>query len=162
LSDASPVSLLVNDFVGRGVFSALAMPSRHRGIEDYRLLWFRGQQMDLQVDSRHARASLARLLPPIAPRSRFDRRLRAWLRSRQAQELPPHRRVDPGRLQASLRNVGGTMRLTLVSKDGDPLLATRKLLHLVNELYLVFLATPECYDWIVEAFDLDPDRPRWP
>jgi hypothetical protein len=162
LSEASPVSLLVNEFVGRGVFSAVAMPPRRRGIEDYRLLWFRGQQMDLQVDSRHARASLERLLPPIVPRSRFDRRLRAWLRSRQAQELPPHRRVDPGTLQASLRNVGGTMRLTLVSRDGDVLLATRKLLHLVNELYLVFLATPECYDWIVEAFDLDPDRPRWP
>jgi hypothetical protein len=77
-------------------------------------------------------------------------------------ELPAHRRLDPEALQARLRNVGGELQLTVVSRAGDPLLAARKLLHLVNEMYLGFLAAPACYDWIVEAFDLDPDNPRWP
>jgi hypothetical protein len=162
LSNAPSVVSLVDQFVARGAFASAALSSRRRGVETYRVTWFRGQQMELQVDLRRARASLARLLPPVAPRSAFDRRLRAWLRSREASELPPHRRLDPNVLGARLRNAGGEMRLTLVSRDGDPVLAVRRLLHLVNELYLVFLASPECYDWIVESFDLDPDRPRWP
>jgi hypothetical protein len=162
LNRAASVGSLIDDFVARGVFSASALPPRRRGIEGYRLVWFRGQQMDLYVDVRRARASLDRLLPPVVPRSGFDRRLRAWLRSREAAEIPSHRRLDPEQLRAGLRNLGGDMQLTLVSQAGDPLLAVRKLLQLVNELYLGFLAAPECYDWIVEAFDLDPDNPRWP
>lgn len=162
MSGASAIGSLIDEFVARGVFTAAAMPSLRRGTEDYRLTWFRGQQMQLRVDLRRARASLERLLPPVAPRSAFDRRLRAWLRARQGKDLPRHRRIDPDALQARWRNVGGEMRLTLVSQRGDAVLAVRRLLHLVNELYLVFLSTPECYDWIVEAFDLDPDRPRWP
>lgn len=162
MNDASSVGALVEEYVARGVFGSAARPSSRRGVEVFRIVWFRGQQMDLTVDTRRARATLHPVLPPVAPRSRFDRSLRAWLRSRQAAALPAHRRLDPGELQVSLRNAGGDMRLSLVSRAGDSALAVRRLLQLVNELYLGFLAAPECYDWIVEAFDLDPDRPRWP
>jgi hypothetical protein len=162
LSHAPSVSSLVDEFVARGIFASAALSARRHGVETYGITWFRGQKMELQVDLRRARVSLDRLLPPVVPRSAFDRRLRAWLRSREAPQLPPHRRLDPDGLEARLRNAGGKMRLTLVSRDGDPALALRRLLHLVNELYLVFLASPECYDWIVESFALDPDRPRWP
>jgi hypothetical protein len=162
LNEASSIGPLLGEFVARGAFGSAAPSSRRRGVEVYRIVWFRGQQMELSVNARQARVSLRHVLPPVTPRSASDRRLRAWLRSREAAELPAHRRLDPRDLRASLRNAGGDMQLTLVSRTGDTVLAVRRLLHLVNELYLGFLATPECYDWIVEAFELDPDRPRWP
>jgi hypothetical protein len=33
------------------------------------------------------------------------------------------------------------------------------LVGLVNEIYLDFLANSLYFDWLVETFDLDPDRP---
>lgn len=162
MSDSASVGALIEDYVGRGVFRAAAQPSSRKGREQYRIVWFRDQRMDLHVDTRRARASLSGVLPSIHPRSKLDRALRAWLRSREAPELPAHRRLDPDQFQAGLRNTAGNIQLTIVSLAHEPTQAVRKLLNLVNELYLDFLAAPARYDWIVEAFDLDPDNPRWP
>jgi hypothetical protein len=162
LNEPSPVGALIEACVGRGVFGAAALPSRKAGRESYRIVWFRDQCMILDVDIPRARASMNGMLPSIEPRSELDRALRAWLRSRQAPDLPAHRRLEPTQFQAGLRNAGGAVRLDVVSKNGDPAQAARRLLTLVNEIYLDFLTTPERYDWITDAFDLDPDNPRWP
>jgi hypothetical protein len=76
--------------------------------------------------------------------------------------LPAHRSIDPLQFKTELRRAGGRLQLTVTSRSGAADEATRKLLRLVNELYLDFLAAPERYDWIVATFDLDPDQPRWP
>jgi hypothetical protein len=162
LNELSSVGALIEAYVGRGVFGAAALPSGKAGRERYRIVWFRNQCMILDVDTRRARASMNGVLPSIEPRSELDRALRAWLRSRQAPDLPAHRRLDPARFQAGLRNTGGAVQLNVVSKNDDPTQAARRLLTLVHEIYLDFLSTPERYDWITEAFDIDPDNPRWP
>jgi hypothetical protein len=162
LSVPTPVGALIDDYVARGVFRAVAVPSATAGCENFRIVWFRNQAMDLAVDARRGRARLRDLLPPIAPRSKLDRELRAWLRSREAPDLPAHRRLDPAQFRTALRHAAGRMELVIASQGGDSALAVRKLLHLVNELYLDFLAAPQRYDWIVETFDLDPDHPQWP
>jgi hypothetical protein len=162
LNERTSVSSLIEDYVARGVFRAAALPSSKAGRELYRIVWFRDQCMDLEVHTPRARASLRGVLPAIEPRSKLDRALRIWLRSREAPQLPAHRRLDRARFQVRLRNAGGNVQLSVVSKSSDPTLALRKLLNLVNELYFDFLAAPERYDWIAEAFELDPDNPRWP
>jgi hypothetical protein len=162
LNEPGSVGALIEAYVGRGVFGAAALPAGKAGRESYRIVWFRNQCMILDVDTRRARASMNGVLPSIEPRSKLDRALRAWLRSRQAPDLPAHRRLDPAQFQAGLRNAGGAVQLNVVSKSNDPTQAARRLLTLVNEIYLDFLATPERYDWVNEAFDLDPDNPRWP
>ena len=48
--------------------------------------------------------------------------------------------------------------LVLKIKDGDGEYAVRKLIHLVNEIYLTFLADGKYFDYLVETFNLDPDR----
>jgi hypothetical protein len=162
LNEPASVSALIENYVARGVFRAAALPSTRSGRETYRIRWFRNQTMHLDVDVPAGRVRLSDVLPPIAPRSKLDRALRAWLRSRESPELPAHRRLDPAQFQAGMRNAGGSVRFSVVSKTDDPTGAARKLLNLVNELYLDFLAAPERYDWITDAFDLDPDNPRWP
>lgn len=155
------IGQLIEDYAARGVFRAAAQPP-HPGKEIFRIVWFRGQEMTLELDARAKRVQLADVLPCITPRSRLDRQLREWLRGRTASELPAHRRIDPMQFQLKLSNRAGQMRLGIASASGDLSAATDKLLQLVNELYLDFLAAPERFDWIQEAFDLDPDNPRWP
>ena len=156
------VNALIDDYVARGVFRAAALQSGKGGRDNYRIIWFRNQTMGLEVDVGRGRVRLNEVLPPIAPRSKLYRELRAWLRSRESPELPAHRRIDPAQFRAAFHNSGGSVQLSVISETGDTTLAARKLLHLTNELYLDFLAGAERYDWIVEAFDLDPDNARWP
>ena len=156
------VGALIDDYVARGVFRGAALPSNRAALESYGIVWFRGQVMRLDVDARRGRVCLQDVLPPIAPRSRIDRDLRNWLRSRESPDLPAHRSIDPLQFKTELRRAGGRLQLTVTSRSGAADEATHKLLRLVNELYLDFLAAPGRYDWIVATFDLDPDQPRWP
>ena len=49
-----------------------------------------------------------------------------------------------------LRYIGAYLILTY---------GTRKLIHLVHEIFLEFLAEGKYFEYQIEAFDLDPDRP---
>ena len=84
--------------------------------------------------------------------------LKAFVRSRQADDLPEHRRVDAARLQTRTYSRGGNVLLVMKSLDGDSEYAARKLVHLVNEIYLSFLSEGQYLDYMIETFNLDPDR----
>lgn len=155
----SPIGQLLEDYANRGVFRVGADGAN---ADSYRIIWFRDQEMRLRVDARRCEVSLTNVLPPIVPRSRLDRQLRAWLRQREAVELPAHRRLDPAAFQVKFGQRDGRMVLYLASTAADLLPATRKLVELVNELYLDFLGAAERFDWIQETFELDSDNPRWP
>jgi hypothetical protein len=160
-TSATPIGQLLEDYAARGVFRVAAdRPKNNR--DCYQIVWFREQEMQLEIDARHRKISLINVLPTIVPRSRLDRQLRSWLRQREAADLPAHRRLDPDVFQLKFGQRDGVMVLSLTSTGADLLPATRKLVELVNELYLDFLGAAERFDWIQEAFELDPDNPRWP
>ena len=50
------------------------------------------------------------------------------------------------------------MALAVVSRDNDYEYAVRKLIHLVHEIFMVFLMEGNYLDYMIEEFDLDPDR----
>jgi len=43
--------------------------------------------------------------------------------------------------------------------DDDLDYSVRKLIGLVNEIYLDFLSSGLYFDWLIETFELDPDNP---
>jgi hypothetical protein len=47
--------------------------------------------------------------------------------------------------------------LSMTLRDADYEYGIRRFIHLIQEIHLVFLT--EHYEYQVEAFDLDPDRP---
>lgn len=118
--------------------------------------------MDLTVDASVGRLGMTGVLPGIDSKSAMYRQLRAWLRDQQSGRLPAHRGLDPTRAKLSGYNRQGQLNLYLHSHDRDWPYATRRMVHLVNELYLDFLSDGRYYDWVVETFDLDPDNPNWP
>ena len=83
---------------------------------------------------------------------------RQFVEARISGELPgTGDRPEKGQMRCGNRK--GDVSLTLTSLDGDYEYATRKLVNLVHEIFLVFLYDGRYYDYLVETFDLDPDRP---
>lgn len=153
---------ILQGYTTRGVFRGLQRvqvgPRRAR----FRIRWFQERQLDLTVDTTAARLALTSVLPGVDSKSTLYRDLRAWLERQQSGTLPAHRGLDPSRAVMRAYNRQGMLSLYLTSLDGDWEYATQRLVHLVNELYLDFLSDGRYYEWVVEAFGLDPDNPRWP
>lgn len=154
---------VLDEYAARGTLRELCRLETPGGTTEFRFHWFRDREFGLRVDPRRARLVLHNVLPSVAPRSPLDRDLRAWLTSRQSATLPAHRRIDAIRLALGWRNQAGVMQLNgALGKDADWRYAARKLVHLLNELYIDFLPSSQHLDWLIETFDLDPDNPRWP
>jgi len=146
----------------RTTLRTVSMRRRRDGGRWYAFRWFRDREFEISLDANGRCLRLHGAVDHVLARSSLDRALRAWLRSRQSSALAEHRRLDPARVQLTLRNSGGAITLSLQSLDGDLEYAMRKLVHLLNELYLDFLATQAPFDWLIESFGLDPDNPVWP
>ena len=84
--------------------------------------------------------------------------LKEFIKARQALELPDHRRIDSRKAQVAASNRGGNVALSLRVTGGDDEYGARKLIHLVHEIFLTFLLDRRYYEYLVENFNLDPDR----
>ena len=156
---ATQVGDLLEDFAGRGLVSGFSRRETRGGNGEYRLRWHRRQLFELQWIERRQTLRVGCVLPAVPAGSAMYRELKAWLRARQDAALPDHRRCDPDKLGLRTYNRDGEVALTLQVLDGDVEYATRKLLALVNEIYLDFLSSGLYYDWQLETFELDPDNP---
>jgi hypothetical protein len=156
------VASVLAGYAARGTLQPLAAPLTSAAVAGHAFRWFRDREFRLRIDERAQRLCLEGVLEGVAPRSALDRALRAWLRERQASTLPAHRRIDPAHAALSALNRGGQLALVLRLHDGDWTRGARELIHLLNELYLVFLPSGAHFEWLVERFGLDPDNPRWP
>jgi hypothetical protein len=85
------------------------------------------------------------------------REFKQFVESRHSEKLPDHRRIDPKKATVRPSSRSGSVALTTTVKNGDYEYATRKLIHLVHETFLVFLQEGH-YDYMVRVFDLDPDH----
>ena len=152
------VGALIDELAARGVFRATPLETGSAEAAAWRLTWFGGHQMRLQVGA--GLVHVDDLLPPLPAQSSIYRDMRAWLKAQQAQDLPAHRRLDPRCFALAVRNSRGQIRLSLGS-DQEPLPAlTNRAVQLVNALYHDFLGGPGRLEWVIEAFGLDPDNPR--
>src|SRR5262249_6319051 len=109
-------------------------------------------------DAKADTLRLPELLTGVPADSTMYQELKAFVRSRQGEDLPEHRRVDPGRVQIRTYCRDGNVLLVMKALDGDSDYAARKLVHLVNEIYLTFLSEGQYLDYMIETFNLDPDR----
>lgn len=162
MGSARRVGDLLEDYARRGVFRAF---SRHDGGKggarsaQYRLRWHRDQVFQWVWSEPRQTLRIGCVLPAVAAKSSMYREFRAWLVARQDAALPAHRRCDPAKIALKTYNRGGEVALTAHVLDGDVDYAVTKLVALVNEIYLDFLASGLYFEWLIETFDLDPDKP---
>jgi hypothetical protein len=155
-----PIELVaetLEHYARRGVFKGFSRAGISRGKATFRIAWHLGRVFDLTVDLKTLEMRFPALLPNLPADSSMYRRLKEFIASRHATDLPEHRRIDGSRARIRSYNRSGNVSLVLRMKKDDCEYGTRKLVHLVHEIFLTFLADGYL-DYMVETFDLDPDR----
>jgi hypothetical protein len=157
-SQINVVDAALAGYAERGVFRGFSRGPATGGKARFQIAWHRGRVFELAFDAGTGTLRLPELLTGVLPDSTMYEEFKSFIRERQADELPDHRRIDARKVQIRAYNRGGNILLVMKAKDGDVEYALRKLVHLVNEIYLTFLADGKYFDYLVETFNLDPDR----
>lgn len=154
---AEVVAELLEGYASRGVFRGVSR-GRQRGSKcSYKVAWHHGRVFELELDQNRRTLRFPALLTGIPPGKELYPALAAFVLDRQSPDLPEHRRIDARRaLVKSYRRLGN-VSLTLEVVDGDYEYSTRKLIHLVQEIFLDFLREGPGYEYLVATFDLEPD-----
>lgn len=149
------VDKTLESYAQRGVFRGFSQDVRPTKAV-FRMLWHRERVFELTFEPQKNVLRFAQILPNVD--AAMYRDLQEFINLRLLPELPDHRRIDPHKVQIQPTRRNGNVALTLQILDGDDEYATRKLIHLVHEIFLTFLLDGRYYDYMVENFDLDPDR----
>jgi hypothetical protein len=145
----------LQSYADRGIFRGFSPGAVRNGKATYKLVWFRNRSYEITVDTRKGVIRCPVVLPQATPE--ICAKLKLFIQSRHTEEVPPLRRIDPAKARAICAIRGGNVSVTLTVNDDDYESATRRFVHLLHEIFLVFLQ--EHFDYQVEAYDLDPDNP---
>ncbi len=156
-SQIESVAETLESYAQRGVFKGFSRRPVGHGKAAFRIAWHRDRVFELIFDLKTGAMRFSTLLPNVPADSTMYRELKEFIKSRHATDLPEHRRIDCDRAQVRAHNRAGDVSLVLRVSDGDFEYGTRKLIHLVHEIFLTFLVDGHL-DYMVETFDLDPDR----
>ena len=151
------VSDALENYARRGVFRGFSRGDVKNGRAVFRMVWHWNRDFDLIFDSNHGIMRFPLLLPDVSSNSKLYGDLKEFIKSRQSAQLPDHRRIDGKKAKVGCSVRGGHISVALTVKNGDYEYGARKLIGLVHEIFLVFLAD-SYYDYLVYAFELDPDR----
>jgi hypothetical protein len=155
---AAVVTAVLEGYAEKAVFRGFGAHPKRGGKTTYTMVWHHDREFELLLDVPAKTLQFAAVLLGVPVRSPMYRELRAFVKSRTAGELPAHRSVDPAKARIALANVRGAVSLTLTVKDGDFDYATRKLIQIVHEIFMVFLVDGPYFEYMVEHLGLDPDR----
>jgi len=110
---------------------------------------------ELQVDPVQKTISLPRVLPGVPAELYTD--FKEFVREHHAANLPLHRRIETTKARLRCANHRGHVSLTITVKDGDYEYALQRLIHLVHETFLIFLANGAYRDYRIAQLGVDPD-----
>ena len=154
--DVDLVDGILRGYAEKGVFKGYARLEHSASVARYRIRWFYSQPMDVTLDRKRQTIALPEFLPRVDVDPAMVRHLRAFLKL--MSDLPEHRRLDETRAQLTLRRKGDALTLSVRSLDGDLDYATRKLVHIANEILLVFLSSRSYDPYKIEVFGVDPEQ----
>lgn len=149
------VTQTLESYARRGVFRGFSHETGSNKVI-FRFLWHRDRLFELVFTPQKNTLRFTLLLPGVD--AEMYRNLQSFIKERFDAERPDHRRIAPDKLQIRPARRKGNVTLTAQVLDGDDEYGTRKLIHLVHEIFLTFLLDGRYYDYLVENFDLDPDR----
>ena len=152
------VAAALATYAERRVFRGFSRGPTAGGKATFRIAWHRGRVFELAFDSNSGTLRLPEVLTGVPPDSTMYQDLKTFISGRRFEQLPDHRRIDSQRAQVRTYNRDGNVLLVLTMKNDDLAYGVQKFVHLVNELYVTFLADGSYFDYLVETFDLDPDR----
>jgi hypothetical protein len=149
---------ILEGYAEKAVFRGFSAHPRGNGKATYRMVWHHDRPFELLLDVPGKTLRFPAMLPGVPARTTMYRELQAFVEARQSDELPEHRRVNPAKARLTLTNQRGAVSLKLTVKDGDFEYATRKIIHTVHEIFMIFLVDGPYFEYMVEQLGLDPDR----
>lgn len=152
------VAETLENYAQRGVFRGFSRGPVRQGKASFKMLWHRDQTFELIFDAPKNTLRFPLVLPNVPAHSAMYQELKQFIAAQHADELPEHRRIDRTHTQIQPSNRGGKVALTAQFVAGQDEYATRKLIHLVHEIFLNFLYDGKYFDYLVETFELDPDK----
>jgi hypothetical protein len=153
------VTGILEGYAAKAVFRGFsAHEGPQRGQATYRMVWHHDRPLELLLDAAKKTLRFPVVLPGVPARSSMYRELQAFLKVRQSGEMPEHRRVEPAKARLAASNKQGAVSITLTVKDGDFDYATRKIIQMVHEVFMIFLVDGPYFEYMVEHLGLDPDR----
>lgn len=157
LSPVETVAGLLEEYARRGVFRGFSRGRDQGGKATFRMMWHRDRFYDFILDVQKQTMRFPLVLPNVPNNSSMHKEFKEFLKSRHSEDLPEHRRIDRQRAEVRPYNRGGNLSLSLKVKDGDYEYGARKFIHLIHEIFMVFLYDGRYYEYMIENFDLDPD-----
>jgi hypothetical protein len=151
------VTSILEGYAGRGVFAGFRLNKRQARKADFTVQWHFRRVFSIQFDEAKASLTLVGLLPQVSAAPTLRRELAAYLRRCAAPERQPHRRIDPEKARVSCYVRSDSLSLRVDVQDGDYEYATRRLVHLVNEIFLDFLRDALYVEYMVEHLGMNPE-----
>jgi hypothetical protein len=152
------VTGILEGYAEKAVFRGFSAHPKLGGKATYKMVWHCDRPFELSLDVAKKTLCFPEVLPGVPARSTMYRDLRAFLKVRQSPVLPEHRRVNPAKARLACGNQRGIVSIALTVKDGDFEYATRKVIQMVHEIFLIFLVDGPYFEYMVEQLQLDPDR----
>lgn len=119
--------------------------------------WHRDRLFEFIVDTTRKTITIPLVLPDVPARSEMYRALKNFLIRFHSDLVPKHRRIDTKKARIRSANHAGAVSLTVAIQDGDYEYGLRKLVHIVQEIYLGFLYDGPYREYMTDAFGLEPD-----
>ncbi|MGC4027898.1 MAG: hypothetical protein QM696_03345 [Steroidobacteraceae bacterium] len=154
---AAAVDQVLRSFADRGAFRSFDASRGKGGTHVFRFGWLRDRVFTLVYDPRGSRMKMPGLFIAAPRNPPMAANLRSYLKTMAAEDRPPHRRVDPARMRVSVRSAANDIDLLAHVTEPDAGWAARKLISLVNEIYMMFLSDPLYYEYRVKIFNAHPD-----
>jgi len=157
----TPVALVtrvLEGYASKGVFRGFSAQPASTVKASYRMVWHHDRPFDLTLDVSKKTLRFSNVLPGVTAGSQMYRELKAFLKALQSPALPEHRRVNPSKATIRASNRRGSVSVTMTVNKRDFEYATRKIVHVVHEIFLIFLVDGPYYDYLVEQLGFDPDR----
>ncbi len=154
---AEVVAGILENYARRGVFRGFSPGPISKGKVTYRIVWHFDRVFELTFDIESKKMRFPSVLPKVPAGSRMYQELKEFIKSRHEEGLPEHRGIDRRKAEVRPHNTNGNVSLTLSVKSHDYEYGTRKLVHLVHEVFMTFLRDGSYYEYLVDTFDLTPE-----
>ncbi len=151
------VAEILESYARRGLFRGFSSGPVSKAKATFRMLWHYDRTFELILDLHKKKMSFPLLLPGVPASSPLYRELKSFIKSRHAEQLPEHRRIDTSKAEVRAYNRNGNVSLILNVMGDDYQYGVRKLIHLVHEIFMSFLRDGSYYEYLVENFDLSPE-----
>jgi hypothetical protein len=149
---------MIEESARRGVFSSYSRAQGGKsGKKIYEVAWHKGRIFQLSLNPSKRVISIPNLLPSLERNSNLYKSLIQFVNDFAADDRPDHRRVSPERAYLKLSIRRGSTQLSIFSTDDDMEYAFKKIVQVVNEIFLLFMISGEYFAYRVEHLGADPD-----